>query len=99
MHMIPALSKRLLLILLLGLFAGSCGYTPAHDIPAKPAYIQAGVKPGDTIVVRRKNGDEITAVVEEVRATAIATDSRNVPFGDIETISVRSWSTPETFPT
>ena len=73
----------------------SCGYTPSHDIPAKPDYIIAGVKPGDTVVVTTKDGEELTVVVEEVRAAAIAGDGQVIQFHDIESIVLRSWTAPE----
>jgi hypothetical protein len=86
---------RLLICVAALLPQASCGYTPSHDIPAKPDYIKAGVKPGDTVDVTTKDGEELTIVVEEVRATAIAGDGQVIVFYDIETIAVRSWTTPQ----
>lgn len=87
--------SRHVLVFVAVLVVCSCGYTPAHDIPVKPKYIQAGVKPGDTIDVTTYDGVETTMVVTEVRATAVAGEGQVVLFRDIEAISVRSWKEPE----
>lgn len=93
MRLVPG--KKLTSVLFACFAAWSCGYAPTHEIPAKPEYIQAGVKPGDTVIITTRDGEEITLVVSEVRATAIVADRRVVQFPDIEAIAVRSWSTPE----
>jgi hypothetical protein len=86
--------RRALIVAVAGIL-NSCGYAPTHEIPAKPMYIQAGVKPGDTIVVTTKDGIETTMVVSEVRAMAIAGEGKVIQFRDIEAIAVRSWKEPE----
>lgn len=87
--------SRQALVFVAALVVCSCGYAPAHEIKAKPEFIQAGVKPGDTIDVTTHDGVETTIVVSEVRATAIAGENQVILFRDIESISVRSWKRPE----
>lgn len=82
-------------LLVVAFAVASCGFTPTHDIPAKPNYIQAGVKRGDTVIITTRDGTESEMVVKEVRATAIVGEYRTILFNDIESIAVRSWTEPE----
>ncbi len=84
-----------LLILLLMFLLSACSYTPSHQIPVHPRFIEAGVDPGDEIEVTTKDGRQLRFVVTEVSDDTLAGDDVLMPLADIESLFVRSWSAPE----
>jgi len=86
---------RNLLLVLLVVVCACAQVVPSHDIPAKPEYIRAGVKPGDSVQITTRDGEVHRIVVEEVTADAIRGPETKVRFSDIEKLVKRSWSIPE----
>ncbi len=79
---------------LVALSLTACGVTPRHEIPPKPAFIRAGVEPGDTVEIETKDGRELEVLVTEVRTSSIVGEHDTVDFRDIASIAKRSWTPP-----
>lgn len=84
---------RCLLSIFLIAVAG-CSYAPKHEVPAKPAYIQAGIQVGDTVEITTVDGRRIEFVVAAVEGHALVGESERIEFGEIETLVKRSWTEP-----
>lgn len=84
-----------LLILLLMFLLSACAYTPSHQIPVHPRFVQAGIDPGDEIEVTTNDGKQLRFVVTEVSDDSLAGEEIVVPLTDIESLSVRKWNAPE----
>lgn len=68
---------------------------PLHDIPVRPDYIQAGVKPGDNVEIITRNGEKRTFEVTDVTVNAVLGDTERVLISDMQSIGVRSLKEPE----
>jgi len=86
---------RTLILLSVALTMSSCTYAPLHDLPVRPDFIKAGVKPGDTVEIETKDGSKYKFEVTAVSAVDIEGDGVNLPVSEIEKIGVRSWEEPE----
>ena len=75
--------------------SGCSHMAPKHNIPARPDFIQAGVKAGDSIEVTTKDGKHRTMVVKDVTNDAIVGTTETIRFGEIKSIVKRSWTEPE----
>ncbi len=79
---------------LCALVTGCASTIPAHPIPVRQDYVEAGVQPGDTIEVTLKNGEQQSFEVVDVRFNVIEGPDGVVEFADIESIVKRSRELP-----
>ena len=75
--------------------SGCSQLAPKHNIPARPDFIQAGVKAGDSIEVTTKDGKLRKIVVKDISTDAIVGTTETIRFNEIQSIVKRSWTEPE----
>lgn len=86
---------RILLLVLTGALAGGCSMVaPAHVIPVRADYIEAGVEVGDTLEVTTSDGTETKITVVNVTADYIEGPDGRIAIGDIQGIVKRSFELP-----
>ncbi len=72
-----------------------CGHVaPAHNIPAKPDFIRAGIQAGDSIEITTIDGEQRKFEVQDVTENAIEGPSETIQFNDIQSLVKRSWQEP-----
>lgn len=69
--------------------------TPAHNIKPLPNFVEAGLEPGDRVVVTTLDGDTSDFVVTDIRDATIFGEDYEIPLSDIARIQKRAWSRPE----
>lgn len=79
----------------MGLALQGCGLVPAHEIPIRDEYIQAGVQPGDKIEVTTDDGTRHRLLVTSVGSKSIESADESIAFEDIDKLVKRSWSEPD----
>lgn len=89
-------SRRLVLITLAAsLFCACASLAPMKEVRPEPIFIEAAVEAGDEIAIQTTDGREFSFVVASIENGKIAgVDGQEIPFADIEKISIRSWSEP-----
>lgn len=84
---------RLLILTLLTLIV-ACSYTPKHQIPVHPLFVEAGVKPGDEIEIITTDGERLRFVVIDVSDETLTGKDILIPMEDVESLFIHSWSKP-----
>lgn len=74
---------------------GSCSYAPLQDVRTEPVFIDAGVAPGDQVVVETVDGEELEFEVERMSGEVIfGINGEEIAYEDIEKLQKRSWEEP-----
>ena len=93
-----AIASRLVVfgvvIALIVALAGCAQVVPAHEIPARPDFIRAGVQAGDSVEITTNDGEQRKFEVQDVTENAIEGPSETIQFNDIQSIVKRSWQEP-----
>ena len=90
-------SRLVAIVVIAALFASlsGCGHvTPAHNIPAKPDFIRAGIQAGDSVEITTKDGEQRKFRVRVVTENTIEGPTETIRFDDIQSLVKRSWQEP-----
>lgn len=74
---------RVAAVFLIVIFPGACGVVPSHDIKPTPAFVQAGVQPGDRVEILTRDGRKHVVVVTEVTESEIRSADETVTITSI----------------
>lgn len=87
---------RLGLAVVTVLVVGACAsVTPMKEVRPEPAFIEAAVEPDHEVEIGTTDGRQLSFVVAKVESGKVhGTGGEVVPFSDIDSISIRSWSEP-----
>ena len=87
---------RTTLAIVVALTLGACAsVAPMQEVRPEPAFIEAAVEPAEEVEIGTTDGRQLSFVVSKVEAgTVYGTGGEEVPFADIDSISIRSWSEP-----
>jgi hypothetical protein len=89
-------SMRTALVISVLFALGACSYAPMQDVRTEPAFIDAGIAPGDQILVETADGEELQFEVRRMSGDVIfGVNGEEVAYEDIEKMQKRSWEEPE----